>query len=277
MDEKKRIDRKSITKLFKFALLLFLFSFISFNLNNTKAKAVTLRILAADALPKPMIEMGKIFKKKHPGVVIDYDFLGAGVLKGDIEEGAPADMFLSANGKFQRQLKKKGFLNSYKVFAYDYLAAATPIDNPAHVTAVNLIQKLMDKNVSLTTSSPHSDPAGDYTWAMFRKINKKYPGAFRIITGHADHLLDAALVMPILASGNTDLGILYTSLLLELKKTGAKINIIKIKPKYNTRAKFTVAILNQSKHKMLDEDFETLLFSAKGKKILKQWGFTPVQ
>jgi len=264
-------------KVFTFALLLFLFAFISFNLNSAKTEAATLRILAADALPKPIMEIGKIFKKEHPGVTIYYNFLGAGVLKGDIEEGAPADMFLSANGKFQRQLEKKGFLNSYKVFAYDYLAAATPISNPAHVTASNLIQKLMDKNVSLTTSSPHSDPAGDYTWAMFRKINKKYPGAFRIITGHADHLLDAALVMPVLASGNTDLGILYTSQLLELKKTGAKINIIKIKPKYNTRAKFTVSILNQSKHKILDKEFEKLLFSAKGKKILRNWGFTPVK
>ena len=270
-------EGKIITKLFSCLFSLLLFMIFSFNLITSNANAVTLRILAADALPKPIVEIGNIFKEEHPGVIIYYDFLGAGVLKGDIEEGAPADMFLSANGKFQRELEKKGFLNSYKVFAYDYLAAATPTDNPAHVTASNLLQKLMDKNVSLTTSSPHSDPAGDYTWAMFRKINKKYPGAFRIITGHADHLLDAALVMPILASGNTDLGILYTSQLLELKKTGAKINIIKIKPKYNTRAKFTVSILNQSKHKILDEDFENLLFSAKGKKILKRWGFTPAQ
>lgn len=277
MTAEKRIISKIITELFTGLLLLLLFMFISFNLIGSKANAATLRILAADALPKPIVEIGNIFKKEHPGVIIYYDFLGAGVLKGDIEEGAPADMFLSANGKFQRELEKKGFLNSYKVFAYDYLAAATPYNNPAHITKSNLIQKLMNKNVSLTTSSPHSDPAGDYTWAMFRKINKKYPGAFKIITGHADHLLDAALVMPILASGNTDLGILYTSQLLELKKKGAKINIIKIASKYNTHAKFTASILNQSKHKKLDKDFEKLLFSAKGKKILKRWGFTPAQ
>jgi molybdate transport system substrate-binding protein len=258
-----------------FSLFFILFGLFLFNINVSKASAETIIIFAADALPKPITAIGKIFKKEHPGVIIYYDFLGAGVLKGDIEEGAPADMFLSANGKFQRQLIKKGYLNSYKIFAYNYLAAATPYNNPAHVTESNLIQKLMNKNVSLTTSSPHSDPAGDYTWAMFRKINKKYPGAFKKITGHADHLLDAALVMPVLATENTDLGILYTSQLLELKRKGAKINIIKIPMKYNTYAKFTISILNQSKHKRLDEDFEKLLFSSKGKKILKYWGFTP--
>jgi molybdenum ABC transporter molybdate-binding protein len=242
---------------------------------NISANAATLRIMAADALPKPITEIGNIFKKEHPGVKIYYDFLGSGMLKADIEEGAPCDIFLSANGKFQRQLENKGFLKSYKVFAYDYLAAATPYNNPAGVTSSNLIQKFMDLNVSLTTSSPHSDPAGDYTWKMFKIINRQFPGAFAKITGHANHLLDAALVMPVLESGNTDLGILYTSQLLELKRSGAKINIITIPKKYNTKAKFTASVLNQSKYKSLGEDFIKLLFSKRGKKILKYWGFTP--
>ena len=255
--------------------LFLIFAGIPMLAENISANAVTLRIMAADALPKPITEIGNIFKKEHPGVKIDYDFLGAGVLKGDIEEGAPCDIFLSANGKFQRQLKRKGFLNSYRVFAYDYLAAATPYNNPAHITESNLIQKLMDSNVTLTTSSPHSDPAGDYTWKMFKIINKQFPGAFKKITGHANHLLDAALVMPILESGNTDLGILYTSQLLDLKRSGAKINIIAIPKKYNPHAKFTASVLNQPQYKSLDEDFIKLLFSKKGKKILTYWGFSP--
>ncbi len=266
----------AVNYIITFSIGLFLiFAGIPVLAGNISANAATLRIMAADALPKPITEIGNIFKKEHPGVKIDYDFLGAGVLKGDIEEGAPCDIFLSANGKFQRELKNKGFLKSYKVFAYDYLAAATPYNNPAGVTSSNLIQKLMDSNVSLTTSSPHSDPAGDYTWKMFRIINRQFPGAFAKITGHANHLLDAALVMPVLESGNTDLGILYTSQLLELKRSGAKINIITISKKYNTKAKFTASVLNQSKYKSLGEDFIKLLFSKRGKKILKYWGFTP--
>ncbi len=263
-----------------YAIIFFIGLFLIFAgipmLAENISNAATLRIMAADALPKPIMEIGNIFKKEHPGVKIDYDFLGAGVLKGDIEEGAPCDVFLSANGKFQRQLKHKGFLKFYEVFAYDYLAAATPYNNPAGVTPSNLIQKLMDTNVALTTSSPHADPAGDYTWKMFRIINRRFPGAFKKITGHVNHLLDAALVMPVLESGNTDLGILYTSQLLELKRSGAKINIIAITKKYNTKAKFTASVLNQSKYKSLDEDFIRLLFSKKGKKILKYWGFSPV-
>ncbi len=263
-----------------YAIIFFIGLFLIFAgipmLAENISNAATLRIMAADALPKPIMEIGNIFKKEHPGVKIDYDFLGAGVLKGDIEEGAPCDVFLSANGKFQRQLKHKGFLKFYEVFAYDYLAAATPYNNPAGVTPSNLIQKLMDPNVALTTSSPHADPAGDYTWKMFRIINRRFPGAFKKITGHVNHLLDAALVMPVLESGNTDLGILYASQLLELKRSGAKIKIIAITKKYNTKAKFTASVLNQSKYKSLDEDFIRLLFSKKGKKILKYWGFSPV-
>lgn len=273
--KKNNVIKCSMATILTGLLFIFMFFNIAIITDNFSADAATLRIMAADALPKPIMEIGNIFKNEHPGVKIDYDFLGAGVLKGDIEEGAPCDIFLSANGKFQRQLIGKGFLKSYKVFAYDYLAAATPYDNPANVNSSNLIQKLMNPNVSLTTSSPHSDPAGDYTWKMFKIINKLYPGAFNKITNHADHLIDAALVMPIIESGNTDLGILYTSQLLELKRSGAKINIISIPKKYNTKAKFTASFLNQSKHISLDKDFIKLLFSNKGKKILKYWGFTP--
>ncbi len=272
--------------IFKFVyyktLIFYIGLFLTFTgfaviINVFPANAVTLKIMAADALPKPITEIGNIFKKEHPGVKIDYDFLGAGVLKGDIEEGAPCDIFLSANEKFQRQLKKKGFLNSYKVFAYDYLAAATPYNNPARVTKSNLIQKLMDTNVTLATSSPHADPAGDYTWEMFRIINRRFPEAFKKITDHTNHLIDAAMIMPVLESGNADLGILYESQLLELKRSGAKINIIPIPRKYNTKAKFTASILNQSRYKTLDKDFIKLLFSKKGKRILKYWGFSPVR
>lgn len=241
------------------------------------ANAVTLKVMAADALPKPMMEISKIFEKEHPGVKVDFDFMGAGVLKGDIEEGAPCDIFLSANAKFQRELQKRNFLKSYKIFAYDYLAAATPESNPAKVNKENLIKKLMDPSVKLATSSPNTDPAGDYTWKMFEIINHKIPGAFNKIVNHDNHMLDAALVMPALVNGDVDLAILYTSQLVELQRSGAKINIIPINKEYNTKAKFTVAILNQSKYKKLDADFTKLLFSKKGQEILNYWGFTPTR
>lgn len=260
------------------ALAAFLFLAIAANFYPVKtANALTLKIMAADALPKPLKEIGEIFKKEHPGIKIDYDFMGSGVLMGDIMEGAPCDIFLSANAKFQKRLIKSGLVNGYKIFAYDYLAAATPYNNPAGVTEANLVEKLMDKSITLATSSPHADPAGDYTWKMFRAIDREIPGAFDKITGHANHLLDAALVMPVLDSGDTDIGILYASQLLELKRSGGRINIIPIPKKYNTKAKFTASFLNNSKYKKLDMDFIRLLFSARGKKILNSWGFTPAR
>lgn len=246
-------------------------------LNTTLSMAEDLRIFAADALPKPIEEIGHLFEKQHPQVHLYYSFLGSGVLKGDIEEGAYADIFLSANARFQRQLIKKGFIKNYRLFAYDYLTAATPFNNPAHVTSANMFSKLMDKNISLTTSTPHADPAGDYTWKMFRLIDKKYPGAFKKIVSHANHLVNAAFIIPFLINGNTDIGILYTSQVLEIKRQGTKINIIPIPPKYNTKAKFTASVLNESGRKRLAGEFINLLFSKQGKKILKFWGFTPVR
>lgn len=237
----------------------------------------TLEIFAADALPKPMMQLKTLFEKQHPHVTIHYYFLASGALKGDIEEGASADIFLCANARFQQEFIDKGYITLYKLFAYNHLAVGTPFNNPAHVTQANLIQKLFDKNVSLVTSTPNADPAGDYTWKMFRAINKQYPGAFHKIVSHVNKLLDAALVIPVLESGNADMGILYMSQLAYYRQKASKINIIKIPKKFDIKAKFTVSILNQSHHKLLDKEFEKLLLSRIGQKILNKWGFSPVK
>ncbi len=249
---------------------------VIFLFNIETVKAETLRIFAADALPKPIEEIGHLFEKQHPGVHLYYSFMGSGVLKGDIEEGAPADIFLSANARFQKQLIKRNFVKGYRTFAYDYLAIATPYNNPGDITSANFIQKLMDKNISLTTSTPNADPAGDYTWKVFKIINEQYPGAFEKIVSHANHLLNAALIIPVLVNGETDMGILYTSQILEIKRTGIKINIVPIPLKYNTKAKFTASVLNKASNKKIAREFINLLFSKKGKKILRFWGFTPL-
>ena len=90
--------------------------------------------------------------------------------------------------------------------------------------------------------------------------------------------------MPLLKESKTDIGIIYMSQASELKREGIGINIIPIPSQYNTKANFTISILNRSpfhfvspRRKKLDKDFEKLLISKTGQKILKQWGFSLIQ
>ncbi|MHB1645655.1 MAG: extracellular solute-binding protein [Candidatus Acididesulfobacter diazotrophicus] len=268
-------------KNYYFLIILILFATFFY---IPRASAHTLiRIFASDAVSKPLRIIGNIFEKEHRGVKIDYEFSASGVFRVGILGGVPPDIYITSNEKYQGDLMERAAINSYKVFAYDYLAAATPYENPAGVNESNLISKLMNENVSLTIASPNFSPAGYYTIHMFKTINKKTPGAFNKIVGHANQLLSPALIIPLLKNGKTDIGILYASQAAGLKKERTGINIIQIPAQYNTKAKFTISILNRSPYhfvspmrKKLDKEFKKLLLSKTGQKTLKQWGFSPV-
>ncbi|MHB8232962.1 MAG: molybdate ABC transporter substrate-binding protein [bacterium] len=264
-----------------FLIILILFSTFFY---IPRASAHTLiRIFASDAVSKPLRIIGNIFEKEHHGVKMNYEFSAAGVFRVGILGGVPPDIYIASNEKYQDDFMEAAIINSYKVFAYDYLAAATPYANRAGINESNLISKLTNKNISLTVASPNFSPAGHYTMNMFRAINKRYPGAFNKIADHANKILSPALIIPLLKNGKTDIGILYASQLAGLKREGISINAIPISSQYNTRVTFTVSILNKSpfhfvspQRKKLNKEFEKLLLSKTGQKILKQWGFSPV-
>ncbi|RZD14837.1 MAG: ABC transporter substrate-binding protein [Candidatus Acidulodesulfobacterium ferriphilum] len=264
-----------------FLIILILFSTF-FYIPRANARTL-IRIFASDAVAKPLHIIGNIFEKEHHGVKMNYEFSASGVFRVGILGGVPPDIYIASNEKYQDDLMEVAAINSYKVFAYDYLAAATPYANQAGITKSNLISKLTNKNVSLTVASPNFSPAGHYTMDMFRAINKRHQGAFNKIADHANQLLSPALIMPLLKNDKTDIGILYASQLAGLKRCGMDINIIPISSQYNTRAKFTISILNKSpfhfvshRREKLNKEFEKLLLSKTGQKILKQWGFSPV-
>ncbi len=119
---------------------------------------------------------------------------------------------------------------------------------------------------------------------MFKAINKITPGAFNKIVNHAKQLLSPALITPLLKKDKTDIGIIYASQASELTKEGIGINVIPIPTQYNTKANFTISILNMSpfhfvsqRRKKLNNEFKKLILSKTGQKILKQWGFSPAQ
>jgi molybdate transport system substrate-binding protein len=68
---------------------------------ETPASAISepavLNVFAAASLPEPFGEIGKVFEANHPGVTTAFNFAGSQQLAQQINEGAPADVFVSAN------------------------------------------------------------------------------------------------------------------------------------------------------------------------------------
>jgi ABC-type molybdate transport system substrate-binding protein len=179
-------------------------------------RAEQLHVLAAGSLREALGEIGSQYRKAT-GVNVIADFGPSGVLRERIEKGERADLFASADVGHPLKLLEEGLATRVAMFARNKLCGfAVPAIG---LTTANFVDRLLDPTVKLGTSTPKADPAGDYTWAMFHKIDALRPGSYAILDKKAQQIVggptnnapvggkDAAATA--LATGRVDLFIGY--------------------------------------------------------------------
>jgi molybdate transport system substrate-binding protein len=134
------------------------------------------------------------------GLQVRADFGPSGLMRERIERGEPVDVFASADLGHPLTLQREGRATVVAMFTRNTLCAvALP-----HVglTPTNLLDRLLDPGVKLGTSTPKADPAGDYTWAMFRLADRVKPGSFAILDQKARQIVGGTL--PSATGGDAD-------------------------------------------------------------------------
>jgi len=150
------------------------------------ARADELRILGAGSLREVIGEIRDRYEKAT-GIKVAADFGPSGVLRGRIEKGEKADLFASADMGHPRKLLEDGRAVRVTMFTRNALCAfATP---QVGLTQANFADRLLDPAVKLGTSTPKADPAGDYTWLMFRRIDARRPGAYATLDAKAKKIV----------------------------------------------------------------------------------------
>lgn len=124
----------------------------------------------------------------------------AGMLLDKIEHSAKADIFVSANMAHPQQLTAEGKAAPTVVFARNRLCVEARPD--VGLTTGNLLDKLLDPNVKIGTSTPKSDPGGDYAWALFAKAGTVRPGATQTLEAKAQQLVGGAVAPQVPAGQN---------------------------------------------------------------------------
>lgn len=137
--------------------------------------AAPVRIFAAGSLIEPLRAVAAAVKREQ-SISVEFTFGPSGTLRERLERGEPADIFASANMAHPQALSTTARSGPTTLFARNALCAFTRPD--VNVTTQTLLDRLLDPAVKLGTSTPVSDPAGDYTWEMFRKADALRGGAF---------------------------------------------------------------------------------------------------
>ncbi|CAB3800999.1 hypothetical protein LMG28688_05291 [Paraburkholderia caffeinitolerans] len=124
----------------------------------------------------------------------------AGALLDRIEHSAKADIFVSANMAHPQRLTAEGKAAPTVVFARNRVCVAARPD--VGVTTGNLLDKLLDPNIKIGTSTPKSDPGGDYAWELFAKAGALRPGATQTLEAKAQQLVGGAVAPQVPAGQN---------------------------------------------------------------------------
>lgn len=244
-------------------------------------KAEQLRVLAAGSLREVIGAIGSQYHKAT-GVEIVAAFGPSGVLRQRIERGEHADLFASADIGHPITLMKDGLATRVAMFTRNRLCGfGMPKVGP---TSANLIDRLLDRAVQLGTSTPKADPAGDYTWAMFQKIDALRPGSYAILDQKARQIVGGPAnnapvaskdpVIAAFAADRIDIFIGYCSGTKRLLSQMPQLQVAEVPGGIATGPEYGLAVLKGADPRTAD--LALFMLSTSGQQIFADYGFVPV-
>ena len=132
------------------------------------------QVYAAGSLRDALTEIARDHEART-GQKVVLTFAASGLLRERIEQGAPAQVFASADTKHPQRLANQGQWQAPVVFTRNTLCALA--QGTVAVTSDTLLSTILQPQVRLGISTPKADPAGDYAWALFQKAEALQPGA----------------------------------------------------------------------------------------------------
>ena len=228
----------------------------------------TLTVFAAASLTDAFTETGAAFEAANPGVTVVFNFASSRALRTQIEEGAVADVFASANMKEMDTLAVGGMVGEAQPFVSNMLTIIVPPDNPAGLSTP---QDLTRAGLKLVLAAEEV-PVGKYAREVLGKLDALYG------TGYKDAVLANVVsnedtVKQVVAKvqlGEADAGIVYTSDVV----AAPELVSIEIPAEQNVIAVYPIAVLQGSGEPMLAKAFIDYVLSDAGQAVLHAWGFS---
>ena len=228
-----------------------------------------LNVFAAASLTDAFSEIGKDFEAAYPGTTVTFNFAGSQALRTQIEEGAPADVFASANKTEMDTLVAEAFVmpGTPQVFLNNKLVVILPANNTAGLTR---LEDLATPGVKLVLAAEEV-PVGKYARQALDQMNSGFGSDFKdqVLANVVSNEDNVRQVVAKVQLGEADAGIVYTSDAV----AAPELKTIEIPPESNVIAQYPIAVLTQSANSDLGITFIEYVLSSEGQGILQKWGF----
>jgi len=233
-------------------------------------------VFTAASLTDAFIEIGNQFEQAYSGSSVTFNFAGSSQLAQQLAQGAPADVFASANDLQMRAAVTAGRIvsGSQQTFAHNRLVVALPSGNPA---GIGTLADLARPGV-IVLLAEQSVPVGAYSLEFLWKasqdpaLGSDYQE--KVLANTVSYEQNVRTVLSKVTLGEADAGIVYHS---DITAAGVgEVEQIDIPDHLNTVASYPIAVVRDSQQMELAETFVAYLLSPQGQQILAGAGLIPV-
>lgn len=226
----------------------------------TPGVAGQLNVYAAASLTESFNDAKTTLQRSNPALALTYNFAGSQALVQQIQAGAPADVFASADTRNMQKLVDAGLVDTPQTFVRNKLEIVVPPGNPKHVIGLSDLAH-SDLTVVLCDQSV---PCGLYGMQALQKAH--------VAVQPKSLELDVKTVVQKVATGNADAGIVYVT---DVKAAGSSVSGVEIPDSQNIIATYPIAVVKRTKNPPAAAFFVSSAASGKVQKALEARGFLP--
>jgi molybdate transport system substrate-binding protein len=216
-------------------------------------------VLAAASLNGAFTDIGRAFHQANQGVEVTFSFNGSSTLAAQVLQGAPADLFASADQPNMKKVVDAGYATGApRTFATNRLQIVVQAGNPKHIGG---LADLARPGLLVVLCNPDV-PCGSYAQQALTRAGLRVTPASgeTAVTG----------VVNKVALGEADAGIVYTT---DVRAAGARVEGVDVPDRQNVLATYPMVPVKGSRHPDIDRAFVDFVEGTPGQRVLQRYGF----
>ena len=226
---------------------------------TASATPVELNVFAAASLNKAFPEIADtVLKESDPNIKVTFNFQGSSTLVDQMKEGAPADVFASADQKNMTKASDAKLVDAPKPFASNVLTLIVPKGNPGKITGLDA--SLDGKKLVVCAQGV---PCGNATKQLAEKLG--------VTLNPVSEEKKVTDVRAKVESGEADAGLVYAT---DAKAAGDKVKTIEVARANEVVNSYPIALTVSTQNKEAAQKFIDAVLSDQGQAILKKYGFS---
>ncbi|WP_280268937.1 molybdate ABC transporter substrate-binding protein [Nocardia wallacei] len=227
--------------------------------SSDSGNGTTVTVFAAASLKQVFTELGAEFEAAHPDTEVAFSFAGSSDLASQLNQGAPADVFASADTANMDKVVRGGRITEQpRPFATNVLTMVTPPGNPKNIAT---LADMGQPGVRAVVCAPQV-PCGAAT--------KKVTATAQVSLNPVSEESAVTDVLAKVTSGEADAGLVYVT---DAAGAGDKVTTVAFPESASAVNTYPIAAVADSAHADLAREFEELVIGPQGRAALSKAGF----